>query len=108
MKLDYHLIGARIAHRRKQLKLTQAVVAERAEINDQYLSNIERAVSIPSTEVIMRLAAALDTTPDEFLVGTSRQENEQWKNVAQLLRTMDEKQLFLAESLLKWLQEQQL
>ena len=108
MKLDYHLIGVRIAHRRKQLKLTQAVVAERAEINDQYLSNIERAVSIPSTEVIMRLAVALDTTPDEFLVGTARQENDQWKNVAQLLRTMNEKQLTLAESLLKWLQEQEL
>ena len=108
MKLDYHLIGVRIAHRRKQLKLTQAVVAERAEINDQYLSNIERAVSIPSTEVIMRLAVALDTTPDEFLVGTARQEDDQWKNVAQLLRTMNEKQLTLAESLLKWLQEQEL
>ena len=108
MKLDYHLIGVRIANRRKQLKLTQAVVAERAEINDQYLSNIERAVSIPSTEVIMRLAVALDTTPDEFLVGTARQENDQWKNVAQLLRTMNEKQLTLAESLLKWLQEQEL
>lgn len=71
MKLDYREIGARIARCRRRQKLTQAQVAELADISNQYLSSIERAVSIPSTEVIMRLAAALDTTPDEFLVGTA-------------------------------------
>lgn len=54
----------------------------------------------------MRLAAALDTIPDEFLVGTARQEGEEWKNVAQLLRPMDEKQLAMAKSFLTWLSEQ--
>ena len=72
------------------------------------MSNIERAVSIPPTEVIMRLAIALDTTPDEFLVGTARHEGEEWKNVAELLRGMDEKQLALAKSFLTWLSEQTL
>ena len=108
MELDYTLIGKRIAKRRKQLGLKQSTVEERADIGYKYLSGIERAVSIPSTEVIMRLAAALDTTPDEFLVGTARQEGEEWKNVAQLLRPMDEKQLALARSLLTWLSEQAL
>ena len=108
MELDYTLIGKRIAKRRKQLGLKQSTVEERADIGYKYLSGIERAVSIPSTEVIMRLAAALDTTPDEFLVGTARQEGEEWKNVAQLLRPMDEKQLALARSLLAWLLEQAL
>ena len=108
MKLDYSLIGRRIAQRRKALGLTQARIAEQCDISDQYLSNIERAVSIPSTEVIMRLAAALDTTPDEFLVGTARQEGEEWKNVAQLLRTMDGKKLAMARSFLQWLNEQEL
>ena len=71
MELDYQAIGKRISGRRRELHLTQAQVAERCDISDQYLSNIERAVSIPSTEVVMRIAAALDTTPDEFLVGTA-------------------------------------
>lgn len=107
MELDYHLIGSRIARRRKRLKLTQAVVAERADLSNQYLSNIERATSIPSTEVIMRLAAALETTPDEFLVGTSRREGEErWKTIAQYLHTMDDRQLDTAESFLAWLSEQ--
>ncbi|MCI8811248.1 MAG: helix-turn-helix transcriptional regulator [Oscillibacter sp.] len=105
MGLDYKLIGKRIAQRRKKLALTQVKVAEQVEISEQYLSNIERAVSIPSTEVVMRLALALDTTPDEFLIGAARVEGERWKNVAELLRAMDEKQLDLTESFIRWVIE---
>ena len=47
MTLDYSLIGKRIARRRKQLGLKQSEVEERAGIGDKYLSNIERAISIP-------------------------------------------------------------
>ena len=106
MELDYTEIGRRIARRRKKLGMKQSEAEERADIGCKYLSNIERGISIPSTEVIMRLAAALDTTPDEFLVGTARQEGEEWKNVAQLLRSMDENQLNMAKSFLTWLSEQ--
>lgn len=108
MNLDYTEIGRRIARRRKNLNLTQAKTEERAEIGYGYLTNIERAISIPSTEVIMRLAIALETTPDEFLVGTVRREGDEWKNVAELLRNMDEKKLGLARSFLTWLSEQEL
>ncbi|HIR85503.1 MAG TPA: helix-turn-helix transcriptional regulator [Candidatus Galloscillospira excrementavium] len=108
LELDYTEIGRRVARRRKELRLTQSQVAEWADISDQYLSNIERAVSIPSTEVVMRLAIALDTTPDEFLVGTARHEDEAWRSVAQRLRGLDEKQLSLADHFLDWLSEQKL
>lgn len=108
MALDYSQIGKRIAKRRKKLKLTQAQVAERASIGEKYMSSIERAYSIPSTEVVMRIAIALETTPDEFLVGTARHEDGGWRNVAELLRNMDEKQLDLARNFLTWLSEQEL
>ena len=88
--------------------MKQSEVEERADLGYKYLSNIERGISIPSTEVIMRLAVALETTPDEFLVGTARHEDEEWKSVAELLRTMDEKHLKLARSLLTWLAEEPL
>lgn len=106
MQLDYALIGKRIAKRRKELGLRQVEVCERADINDKYLSCIERATSIPSIEVIMRIAVALDTTPDEFLTGAGRHHTEQWRNTAELLRPMNEKQLTLADNFLKWLLEQ--
>ena len=108
MELDYKAIGTRIAQRRKQLGLKQSEVEEAADIGFKYLSNIERGISIPSTEVIMRLALALDTTPDEFLVGTARQGDEGWKDIAELLRPMKGKQLDLAKNFLTWLSEQDL
>lgn len=108
MELDYKAIGIRIAQRRKQLGLKQSEVEEAADIGFKYLSNIERGISIPSTEVIMRLALALDTTPDEFLVGTARQGEEGWKDIAELLRPMKGKQLDLAKNFLTWLSEQEL
>lgn len=106
MTLDYNEIGRRIARRRKQLGLKQSEVEEKADLSYKYLSNIERGISIPSTEVIMRLAIALDTTPNEFLVGTLQNENEEWKNTAEILRNFNTKQLSLAKSFLKWLSEQ--
>lgn len=103
MELDYSEIGKRIARRRKELGLKQTEVCERAGINDKYLSCIERATSIPSLEVLMRLALALDTTPDDFLIGSMRYEGEKWRDVAELLRSMNPKKLNLAKSFLSWL-----
>ena len=108
MDLDYTLIGKRIKNRRRKLGLTQAQVEESADLSYKYLSNIERGVSIPSTEVIMRIALALETTPDEFLVGSAKYRDEEWKSVAELLKGMNEKQLALARSLLAWLMDQNL
>ncbi len=108
MQLDYSEIGRRIARRRKELGLRQVQVCELAEINDKYLSCIERATSIPSLEVIMRLALALDTTPDEFLTGSIRYKDEEWRDVAELMRNMDTKQLSLAKNFLTWLSDQKL
>lgn len=103
MELDYRKIGQRIASRRKTLGLTQWEVSELVDISNTYMSSIERAVSIPSTEVIMRLAIALETTPDEFLVGTARYEGDEWRSVAEMLRGLDRKKLAMARDLIGWL-----
>ena len=108
MDLDYKEIGRRISRRRKELGLRQSDVEERADIGYKYLSVIERGYSIPSTEVIMRLAAALDTTPDEFLVGTARRGDEAWRDVAESLRPLTPGQLALVQSFIRWAAEQDL
>lgn len=61
MELDYAQIGQRIARRRRELGLRQVEVCEKAGINDKYLSCIGRASSIPSLEVIMKLAESFLT-----------------------------------------------
>lgn len=106
MELDYAEIGKRIAKRRKELGLRQVQVCEQAGINDKYLSCIERATSIPSLEVVMKLALVLETTPDAFLVGTVRYKNDPWRDTAELLRGMSLEKLQLAKSFLCWLSEQ--
>ena len=108
MELDYFEIGKRIAHRRKDLGLKQTKVCERAGINDKYLSCIERAASIPSLDVVMRLSFALDCTPDEFLVGSVKHDDAQWRDVAELLRNMNTKKLDLAKNFLLWRNKQEL
>lgn len=105
MKLEDKEIGKRIARRRKKLDITQEMLAEWVDISPQYVSNIERAKSIPSTEVIMRLALVLDTTPDEFLVGTARYEDQRWRTVAERLRGMSDAQLDLMEDFAAWVLE---
>lgn len=109
MDLDYKEIGKRLPGGRKELGLKQSEVEERADLSQKYLSNIERSISIPSIEVIMRLAVALDTTPDEFLLGTQHYDTDnEWKNSSELLRNMSPKQLSLAKNFLVWLSEQDL
>lgn len=103
MSLDYALIGKRIAQRRKALGLRQVEVCEKAGINDKYLSCIERATSIPSLDVLVKLAEALDTTPDTFLLGSLQLSDSGWKSVSPLLQSLSDEKLIIAKSFLKWL-----
>lgn len=79
---------------------------EKAGLGQKYLSNIEHSISIPSIEVIMKLAYVLNTTPDEFLIGTLNSNDEEWKKSAELLRPLNSKQLNLVHNFLIWLSEQ--
>lgn len=106
MALDYQQIGRRIAVRRRALGLKQVQVCERCDINSNYLSNIERAKSIPSLEVFVRICQALETTPDELLAGsTPRDDAEKWKNVAEKLRGLNQEQLDMADSFISWVSQ---
>ena len=52
--------------------MTQEQLAEKAELSNIYISHIENSRSIPSLETLMKLCSALDTTPDELLLGTKQ------------------------------------
>lgn len=56
-------------HFRKQ---TLAEVAARAGVSVQYLSEVERGLKDPSSEVLAAIAGALDLTLVELLVAVSR------------------------------------
>ena len=69
MNIDYQLMGARIAALRRERRWTQAYLAERSDLSNNYLSNIENSHSIPSLETLMKICMALDVTPDQLLLG---------------------------------------
>ena len=55
MAVDYNRIGKRLAELRKSRGMTQAGLAEKAEITNNFLSHIERSYSIPSLETLVRI-----------------------------------------------------
>lgn len=52
-------LGKRIYLFRKQNKLTQAALAERAKISDEFMSGIERGSKLPSLPTLQKIAKAL-------------------------------------------------
>jgi len=95
MSVNYSLIGERIAARRKQLKLSQADLAERANLSSKYISKIEssinRALSIKS---VLQICEALDVSPSFLLLGVDDDiEGAAYVTVAQKLKLCDEQQL---------------
>lgn len=68
-------IGGRISSRRKELNLTQEVLAEKTDMSINQISNIENNKSIPSTETILRFCEILKTTPDYLLLGINKEYN---------------------------------
>lgn len=61
------LFGSRIRSIRESASLSRELVAEKADINANYLGEIERGEKWPSIEVIERLAGALNVSPSAFL-----------------------------------------
>ncbi len=61
-------LGHRVSKKRRDLELSQEVLAERAGISRNYLSIIERGdANNISMDVLNRVAAALETTSTELL-----------------------------------------
>ena len=52
-------LGRRIYDFRKQSRLTQAALAERAKISNEFMSAVERGAKLPSLDVLERIAAGL-------------------------------------------------
>ena len=69
MNIDSKLIGKRIKEFRIARGISQMLLAELCDISDPYISYIECGKKIPSLEVIIKIAKALDTSVDTLLEG---------------------------------------
>lgn len=60
-------IGRRLRARREAQGLTQAQLAERVGITDNYLSAVERGVKLPTLVTLEAFAKALNVQPSDLL-----------------------------------------
>lgn len=69
MDIDFNMLGKRISKRRREMGLKQNEVAEKADIANNYLSNIENGRSIPSITTFATICSVLNCTPNDLLLG---------------------------------------
>ena len=67
MLLPNETLGKRIAHYRKERKLSQAKLAAIVGMEDNHLSCIEIGLKYPSICTLARIAAGLGVTIDELV-----------------------------------------
>ena len=74
--IDYTKLGRRIQRIRHERGLTQAELAERADVSPPYISHIERGVKTTSLDTLVRIAESLGVTLDELLADSYPRERE--------------------------------
>lgn len=107
MEVDYKKIGKRISNRRNVLDMTQAELAERADMSATYVGNVERAGSKCSIETLMKICTALDVTPDYLLLGVDKKyRNDNLDDIKDELYRCDEKKRKTIKEFIKWYSDQ--
>lgn len=64
-----HTFGQRVRTRRLELGLSQAALAEAADVNPNYPGKVERAQVTPGLEVLVKLADGLRIDPGTLVTG---------------------------------------
>lgn len=65
---DVHIIGNKLLTFRKEKVLTQAEVAELAEVSDRTYADIERGSTNMRMETLVSICKALNITPNQILI----------------------------------------
>ena len=106
MTIDYKLIGKRIARRRHMLDMTQAELAEKADLSATYTGNVERGAKC-SIETLMKLCEALGVSPDSLLLGVDREyRSDLLEDVKDALFRCDPKKKNVIKGFIQWYADQ--
>ena len=108
MEVDYKQMGRRIAKRRNVLDMTQAELAEKANLSATYTGNVERGAKC-SIETLMGLCAALDITPDYLLLGVDKEyRSDSLEDVKDAIFRCDPKKKAVIKGFIQWYADQQI
>ena len=68
VKINYQYIGQRVRQERLRHRLSQEQLAELTDSSPQYISHIETARKKASLEMLVRIANAMNTSVDQFIM----------------------------------------
>lgn len=80
---DKKFIGEIIKNARKKLKLTQAELAEKIDMSEKNLGNIEKGKQFPQINNFFRLLEVLNLSLDDFGVNSNNEFDEKRENLIQ-------------------------
>ena len=80
MNIDYKLIGTKIKARRKELRITQEMLAEELSVSIGYVSQVERGVTRISLDLLAQISGILECDIAYFVSGTAISESGYLKN----------------------------
>lgn len=84
--LDFKMIGLRIKEKRYEEQITQADLAEKAELSAQYLCQVESGKKKISLQALFDVAMVLHTTVDDLLLGNFFDEEDAYvREISKLL-----------------------
>jgi len=81
-------IGLQVKTLRKQVKLSQAKLAEKSELSVESISRLERGVQLPGIETFYRLSKALGVPFSEFFQISLTKEESELDSLAKRFRSM--------------------
>lgn len=96
--MDYDALGNRLRQERHKMHWTQEKLAEKIEVSDAYIGQIERGERSLSLETLVKLANQLGVTVDYLLHDSIQINDDQFMNqIHQIMveRSPKEKQLVL-------------
>ena len=95
--MDLKNIGANVKKLRLEKKMTQAKLAELANISTVHMSHIETGSVSMSLESLLELSRALNTTPNRILLGEYELSHAEGTQMAQTQELTSDENLLLVE-----------
>lgn len=90
---DKKFIGEIIKNARKKFKLTQAELAEKIEMSEKNLGNIEKGKQFPQINNFFRLLEVLNLSIKDFGVNASDKFDENREKLIQKIYLLDKKEV---------------
>jgi len=102
-KIDLKGIGLRIRAERERMRLTREQFAEAVSISPLYVGQIERGQRAMSMKTFVRISNSLHISTDYLIYGRTDKEVTDKTGVLDLIQKCNERELKLAEEMLKLL-----